>query len=63
MLERIKSNLYHLDRSMDDAPFHGFTSDNIRGVRFAIVKALEGTGYTRDSLIKEMLAKCEMGAK
>jgi hypothetical protein len=31
---------------MSDAPFHGFTGDNVRGVDFAITKILEGTGIT-----------------
>lgn len=57
LIEKIKRNIFHLDWSMDDAPYHGFTGDNIRGVRFAINKILEDTGYTRESLHKEMLAK------
>ena len=57
LIENIKRNIYNLDWSMDDAPFHGFSGDNVRGVKFAINKILEGTGYTRESIHKEMLAK------
>lgn len=52
-LEILKKNILVLDRSMDDAPYMGFSGDNIRGVRFAVKKILEGTGITIESLILE----------
>lgn len=53
MLEKIKDNIFHLDYSMVDAPYHGFTHEHINGVEFAIEKILEGTGLTLESIIKE----------
>ncbi|WP_368900774.1 hypothetical protein [Oceanobacillus oncorhynchi] len=52
-LEKIKKNILAVDWSMDDTPYMGFSSDNIRGVRFAIEKILEGTGITIESLFLE----------
>ena len=56
-LEKLKKNILALDMAMDDAPYHGFTKDNIKGVRFAVKQILEGTNITRESLIKERQEK------
>ena len=42
---------------MQDAPYHGFSGDKIKGVNFAVEKILNGTGITIESLIKEMNEK------
>jgi hypothetical protein len=57
LIEKLKKNILSLDWAMDDAAYHGFTADKIRGVRFAINKILEGTDITIETLIKEMHEK------
>ena len=52
-LAKIKSNILTLSRSLSDAPFHGVSSEAIRGVEFAIDKVLEGTGITISSLLED----------
>ncbi|AFQ30401.1 hypothetical protein P4493_09910 [Bacillus thuringiensis] len=56
-LDKLKENIYHLDRSMDDAPYHGFNGDHIKGVRFAVNKILADTGLTTVSIFKEISKK------
>ena len=57
VFEQLKKNIVGLSYSMQDAPYHGFSEDKIRGVNFAIEKVLNGTGITIESLIKEMNEK------
>lgn len=56
-LDKLKSNIYHLGRSMDDAPYHGVNSDQIKGINFAINKILKDTGLTTASIFKEISKK------
>lgn len=56
-LQRLKKNILALDWAMDDAQYHGFTGENIHGVRFAIGKILDGTGISIKSLHKERQEK------
>lgn len=51
--EKLKQNILGLDISMDDAPFFGFSREEVKAVRFAIDKVLKDTGITIESLIVE----------
>lgn len=57
LFEKLKQNILSVHWSMDDAPYHGFTGDKIRGVEFAIKRILDGTGITIGSLVQEMHEK------
>lgn len=57
VFEQLKKNIVGLSYSMQEAPYHGFSGDKIKGVNFAIEKVLNGTGITIESLIKEMNEK------
>lgn len=56
-LEKLKMNILALNWSMDDTAYHGFSSGNIKGVRFAVSKILEGTNITIGSLLSERKEK------
>ena len=57
VFEQLRKNIVALGYSMQDAPYHGFSGDKIKGVNFAVEKILNGTGITIESLIKEMNEK------
>lgn len=54
---KFRSNLFGLIMSLDDAPYHGFTGDNIRGAKWAIGRMIEGTGLTTEQIVKEGFAE------
>lgn len=53
LIEQLKKNILSVSWSMQDAPYHGFSSDKIKGVNFAVEKILEGTEITIQSLLQE----------
>lgn len=53
LVDKLKRNILGCDWSLNDAPFHGFTPDNIKGAQWALRKVLDGTGITIKDLIEE----------
>lgn len=55
--ERLKRNILLVSWSNMDAPYHGISRETIKGIDFAVDKALEGTGITFESLLEESRQK------